>query len=421
MASPHIGPDTPFFIVLNAGSGSEDAAQARQVIDDAFAADGRRHRVFLVDGPGRVQALAREAVERARAVGGVVVAAGGDGTINAVAQATLGSGCPFGVLPQGTFNYFSRTHGIPRDTAQALQVLLTQQPRAVQVGLVNDRVFLVNASMGLYADLLEERESHKARFGRHRWIAFYSGLLTVLRGRHRHWQLRIASHGHEQRGRADVALLSAPGHAQVPEPVTAHHGQEPRKKRDPAAAAVARLVAFALFQQLGVQPHAGIDQEHAVVHQPHLRRLRLRGQQHLQRLGRIARNAMGAAEIVEGALRQHAKGQPAAERGLRHGVDGAVAARGHHHAADCAGPLHRLARERLHRGALIHKKDAVLAAGRGAAFLDDPAGLGGVRVARAGVENDEQGGIRTDLGRQHVDGSRGKGAPAGEKRPGKDR
>ncbi|BEP71322.1 MULTISPECIES: diacylglycerol kinase family protein [Variovorax] len=198
MASPHIGPDTPFFIVLNAGSGSEDAAQARQVIDDAFAADGRRHRVFLVDGPGRVQALAREAVERARAVGGVVVAAGGDGTINAVAQATLGSGCPFGVLPQGTFNYFSRTHGIPRDTAQALQVLLTQQPRAVQVGLVNDRVFLVNASMGLYADLLEERESHKARFGRHRWIAFYSGLLTVLRGRHRHWQLRIASHGHER-------------------------------------------------------------------------------------------------------------------------------------------------------------------------------------------------------------------------------
>ncbi|MCY1300768.1 lipid kinase, YegS/Rv2252/BmrU family [compost metagenome] len=115
-----------------------------------------------------------------------------------MAQATLGSGCPFGVLPQGTFNYFSRTHGIPRDTAQALQVLLTQQPRAVQVGLVNDRVFLVNASMGLYADLLEERESHKARFGRHRWIAFYSGLLTVLRGRHRHWQLRIASHGHER-------------------------------------------------------------------------------------------------------------------------------------------------------------------------------------------------------------------------------
>lgn len=198
MQAPHIGPNAPFFIVLNAGSGSESTAEARQVIEEGFAAAGRRHRIFLVDGPGRVQALAREAVERARAAGGVVVAAGGDGTINAVAQATLGSGCAFGVLPQGTFNYFSRTHGIPRDTAEALQVLLTEQPRAVQVGLVNDRVFLVNASMGLYAELLEERETYKARYGRSRWIAFFAGLLTVMRGRHRHWNLRMAWRGQEK-------------------------------------------------------------------------------------------------------------------------------------------------------------------------------------------------------------------------------
>lgn len=198
MQPPHIGPNAPFFIVLNAGSGSESAAEARQVIEEGFAAAGRKHRIFLVDGPGRLQALAREAVERARAVGGVVVAAGGDGTINAVAQATLGSGCAFGVLPQGTFNYFSRTHGIPRDTAEALQVLLTEQPRAVQVGLVNDRVFLVNASMGLYAELLEERETYKARYGRSRWIAFFAGLLTVMRGRHRHWNLRMAWRGQEK-------------------------------------------------------------------------------------------------------------------------------------------------------------------------------------------------------------------------------
>lgn len=198
MSPPHIGPNSPLFIVLNAGSGSESAAEARRVIEEGCTAAGHPHRIFMVDGPGRVQALAREAVERARAVGGVVVAAGGDGTINAVAQATLGSGCAFGVLPQGTFNYFSRTHGIPRDTAQALQVLLNGQPRAAQVGLVNDRVFLVNASMGLYAELLEERETYKARYGRSRWIAFFAGLLTVMRGRHRHWNLRMAWRGQEK-------------------------------------------------------------------------------------------------------------------------------------------------------------------------------------------------------------------------------
>ena len=195
--TPETALDAPLFIVLNAGSGSEDAAEARRVIEEGCAAAGRRLRIFVVDEPGRLQALAREAVARARAAAGVVVAAGGDGTINAVAQATLGSGCAFGVLPQGTFNYFSRTHGIPRDTAQALRILLTEQPRPVQVGLVNDRVFLVNASMGLYADLLEERETYKSRFGRSRWIAFGAGLLTVLRG-HRHWNLRMAWRGKER-------------------------------------------------------------------------------------------------------------------------------------------------------------------------------------------------------------------------------
>ena len=49
----------------------------------------------------------------------------------------------------------------------------------MQVGLVNDRVFLVNASLGLYAKLLEDREAFKAQYGRHRWVAFWSGLLTA--------------------------------------------------------------------------------------------------------------------------------------------------------------------------------------------------------------------------------------------------
>jgi len=197
MPAPLIGPSSPLFIVLNAGAGSADAAATRRILEEGCAAAGRRHRIFVVDERATVQALAREAVERARAVGGVVVAAGGDGTVNAVAQATLGSGLAFGVLPQGTFNYFSRTHGIPVDTAKALEVLLTEQPRPAQVGLLNDRIFLVNASMGLYAELLEDRESYKARYGRSRWIAFFAGLLTVMRG-HRHWNLRMAWRGQER-------------------------------------------------------------------------------------------------------------------------------------------------------------------------------------------------------------------------------
>jgi diacylglycerol kinase family enzyme len=195
---PDLAPDAPLFIVLNAGSGKHATEPVRAAVEQACGAARRRHRIFLVEQPGQLQAFAREAVERARANGGIVVAAGGDGTINAVAQATLGSGCAFGVLPQGTFNYFSRTHGIPAENEAALQVLLNEPPRAVQVGLVNDKVFLVNASLGLYAQLLEEREAFKRDYGRSRLIALGAAVVTMLRGGHRSWRLRLALRGQER-------------------------------------------------------------------------------------------------------------------------------------------------------------------------------------------------------------------------------
>lgn len=197
----------PLLIVLNTGSGRGEAADTRQIIETGCATAGREHRIYQVDRPDRLHACAREAVERARASHGIVVAAGGDGTTNLVAQATMGSGCAFGVLPKGTFNYFSRTHGIPADTGQALQVLLNEAPRAVQVGLVNDRVFLVNASLGLYAKLLEDREAFKAQYGRRRWVAFGSGLLSIVRG-HRPWYLHMAWHGQERYIRAQTLFVA---------------------------------------------------------------------------------------------------------------------------------------------------------------------------------------------------------------------
>jgi len=197
LSAPIVRPDTPLLVVLNAGSGRSDTDTVRQEIEATCEAAGRPLRIFLIDGPNRAPALAREAVEGAREVNGIVVAAGGDGTINTVAQATLGSGCAFGVLPQGTFNYFSRANGIPAETGAALRVLFDERPREVQVGMVNDRVFLVNASMGLYAELLEEREAFKREYGRSRFVAFGAALMTMLRG-HRQWDLHLAFHGTER-------------------------------------------------------------------------------------------------------------------------------------------------------------------------------------------------------------------------------
>ncbi|OZI74043.1 diacylglycerol kinase [Bordetella genomosp. 12] len=170
-------------IIINTGSGRDDAGQVQALIGEALRAAGRQYVIHPVDDARRLAEIARDVVARARQEGGVVVAAGGDGTLNAVAGAVLGSGVPFGILPQGTFNYFGRVYGISQDTVQAVQALLSARPQPVQVGLVNGRLFLVNASLGLYPQLLEDREAYKNRFGRRRWVALLSGLVTLWRHR----------------------------------------------------------------------------------------------------------------------------------------------------------------------------------------------------------------------------------------------
>ena len=196
----------PLVVVFNIGAGHGQADEVRAALQAGCAAAGRTLLLLEVQDPRQLTKIAAQAVAQAQKNGGVVVAAGGDGTINTVAQATLGSGCPFGVLPQGTFNYFARTHGIPADTQQALQVLLAGHRQPAQVGLVGERVFLVNASLGLYPRLLEDREAWKRQFGRSRLVAFGAGLATLLRG-HRSLRLRVESQGQERELRTPTLFV----------------------------------------------------------------------------------------------------------------------------------------------------------------------------------------------------------------------
>lgn len=174
-------PTSPLYVVSNAVSGHGNAETTCRAIAEVLTAAGRTHEILHVGNPEQLAVTAREAVERAQQNKGIVVAVGGDGTLNTVAQATLGSGCAFGVIPQGTFNYFGRTHGISSDAGEAARALLSARVVPVQVGLVNDRVFLVNAGLGLYPQSLEDREAQKKRLGRSRLVAVWAALLTVFR------------------------------------------------------------------------------------------------------------------------------------------------------------------------------------------------------------------------------------------------
>lgn len=196
----------PLFVVFNRASGAGDRDEVGPAVSRACASAGRRCELMPVEQPGLLAEVARAAVHRALAQGGIVVAAGGDGTINCVANAVLGSGCRFGVLPRGTFNYFARTHGIPADLDGALHVLLTESAVPVQVGLLNGRVFLVNASLGLYPQLLEDREGWKQQFGRSRLVALGAGIRTLLRG-HRSLRLDVELAGQRRRVRTPTLFV----------------------------------------------------------------------------------------------------------------------------------------------------------------------------------------------------------------------
>lgn len=175
-------------MVMNTGSGKGNADQISETIEAMLSAAGRRYELIPIASGAELAPAAKKALQKAREQNGIVVAIGGDGTLNAVARVVLGSGVPFGILPQGTFNYFGRCHGIPQDTEAALRCLLDAKIRPVSVGMLNDNLFLINASLGLYPRLLQDRELFKRRYGRSRLVALWSALATLARA---HRQLNV--------------------------------------------------------------------------------------------------------------------------------------------------------------------------------------------------------------------------------------
>jgi diacylglycerol kinase family enzyme len=105
------------------------------------------------------------------AADGVIVAAGGDGTVSAVADVAVRTGATLGVLPLGTFNHFARDTGIPLDLTEAASIIRQGTIRTVDAGELNGRIFVNNASLGIYPRLVWERRAEQRR-GRDKWSAF---------------------------------------------------------------------------------------------------------------------------------------------------------------------------------------------------------------------------------------------------------
>jgi diacylglycerol kinase family enzyme len=149
-----------------------------------YALQGR-YQVTAIDTQRRGHAI--ELCREAAAQGfDVVVAFGGDGTVNEAANGLAGFSTPLTCLPGGSNNVFCKMLGIPNDVVDATEHLLRLpdrwEPRAVDLGRVNGRWFTFAAGVGLDASVVERVDRHpdlKSRFGA--WYYAGSAVMTFLR------------------------------------------------------------------------------------------------------------------------------------------------------------------------------------------------------------------------------------------------
>lgn len=174
-----------------------------------------RYSVEAVDTRRRGHAteLARNA---ARDGADVVVAFGGDGTVNEAANGLAGSGVPLTCLPGGSANVFCRMLGIPTDVVDATEHLLRLaddwQPRAVDLGVVNGRRFCFASGVGLDASVVERVDANPR--AKARWREYYFATTAVgTFMRHYAWgapRLEVEVDGRRLEGVTAVVQNGAP-------------------------------------------------------------------------------------------------------------------------------------------------------------------------------------------------------------------
>ncbi len=183
---------TPITVILNAGSGTTDKQEDHQFIADTFAAQGIEAQIRLAKNGADLVSIAQQA---ASGQSQIIVAGGGDGTINAVATALVGTEKTLGVLPLGTLNHFAKDLGLPLELEAAIHVIIAGHTGQVDVGEVNERIFLNNSSLGLYPTIVRQRERRQQR-GYGKWAAFVWAALKVLR-RYPFLSVRLSVEGKE--------------------------------------------------------------------------------------------------------------------------------------------------------------------------------------------------------------------------------
>ncbi len=166
-------------VILNQAAGTLSASTTRdepERIRAGFEAAGVEVDVRTVEG-GQLADTARQAGAEGF---DAVVAGGGDGTLNTIANALVGGPVAFAVLPLGTYNHFAKELNVPFDLDEAIAALARGTATDLDVAEVNGHVFLSVSGLGLHPMLVKHRDAQRTALGRRKIVAMFVAFLKAL-------------------------------------------------------------------------------------------------------------------------------------------------------------------------------------------------------------------------------------------------
>jgi diacylglycerol kinase family enzyme len=180
---------------LEAGSLAQKSTLANKgELDLLFRGAGIRE-IRMVKPARFSDTVQREVDAGAEVIGG----GGGDGTVNSAARWIHGTPVVLGVLPLGTLNHFSQSLGMPPDLEAAVHALDTAIPEPVDIGEVNESIFVNNSSIGIYAKAVLWREQVRSKLGIRKYWAMAFAIMRLF------WSFPVYDLVIEEAGKRDSA------------------------------------------------------------------------------------------------------------------------------------------------------------------------------------------------------------------------
>lgn len=180
-------------LIVNPTAGSGRSKKIAFSVQEKLKEKDLPYRTWETDSPGAAEALARTAAKDYQE-GDFLISVGGDGTFLEMLQGVLGSGMPVAALPAGTGNDFLKSLRVPADPLEALEHVLSTEPRSIDIGEINGKLFANECGAGFDVAVLDYAETAKKHF--RGLIPYLWGVIRAILG-YRSIPMEIKADGKE--------------------------------------------------------------------------------------------------------------------------------------------------------------------------------------------------------------------------------